>query len=788
MTTEKDGPADTRDHPGRTTPATDSTTCPRQKHDEAILGAALKYAESGIHVFPARVGVKPDGSKDVRPIADWRNASTIDPATLRRWFGPDGAWRGASIAIDCGKSELVVVDLDVKDGRDGIAEWERLNAPATWRAATPSGGAHLFYRAPERRVISNDQSGKVAPGVDIRGLGGLVIAAPSIDPRAGQAYRWLEGTPEWKDLPPLPDVVVQRMTQRAEKPASAAPTGATAAPGGTPWTPEQASREIDRWLTRVAGEQPGSRNGTLNAAAVRLGHFVPHYLPERQAADLLTDKALAVGLEHREIAATIRSGLTRGMAEPYEIREPPEVESGGAVVVAPCNLPDDFWEARDSLRLIRATAHARNRSADAALAGVLAHYAATAPPMHGPDTGIGGDEGISLNFYVAVVARSGAGKSSGLSVAKRLIPQYMEDMGRDARMRVAPLGSGEGLAEAYMGTVEEEKKPAEEGKKPTTVKVRKKVRDHALVTKDEGAELVAMMDRQGATVGAALRSAWCGAEFGAQNGRAETTRIIDGGTYSLGFTIGFQEEAAAPLFSEAHQALGMTQRFIWLSAEDPSITGVVNPDFQPQRLKDADPWQRAATPGPFAAVFAKAPRMTMEESIKARLRAEDTARQRGDLGVEPLDSQKPAALIKLASLLALIECRTDVTEDDWTLAEMVWRTSRAVQGRILACEQRRRERAEIESVKRTARKNVAVSERMEQHKSARVERVAAVIARAVHGKGRLTPGTAKNALSSKGDDRAVYTEAVEHAVEQEWIKLEGKGLLPGPTQPPSDGR
>jgi len=60
----------------------------------------------------------------------------------------------------------------------------------TLEAATPSGGRHLYYRfAPG---ITNSAS-LVAPGIDIRGEGGYVLAAPSTI--AGAAYAWINDLP-----------------------------------------------------------------------------------------------------------------------------------------------------------------------------------------------------------------------------------------------------------------------------------------------------------------------------------------------------------------------------------------------------------------------------------------------------------------------------------------------------------------------------------------------------------------------------------------------------------------
>src|SRR5262245_12289381 len=82
---------------------------------DPVLEAALRYASQGIYVFPVKVGMRGDGKKDVYPIASWKQASTVDAATITAWFA--GPWKGAAIGADCGKSGVVVVDQDVADGK-----------------------------------------------------------------------------------------------------------------------------------------------------------------------------------------------------------------------------------------------------------------------------------------------------------------------------------------------------------------------------------------------------------------------------------------------------------------------------------------------------------------------------------------------------------------------------------------------------------------------------------------------------------------------------------------------
>jgi Bifunctional DNA primase/polymerase, N-terminal len=132
---------------------------------------ARSYAELGLAVHPC------DGKV---PLVKWRDESTTDLATIAAWWE---RWPDASIGVDCGKSGLVVVDLDVKDGIDGIGNWKRhidgKHVPATYSVRTPSGGLHHWFRDPEGKY--RNSAGLIAPGVDIRAVGGFVVAPGSPD-------------------------------------------------------------------------------------------------------------------------------------------------------------------------------------------------------------------------------------------------------------------------------------------------------------------------------------------------------------------------------------------------------------------------------------------------------------------------------------------------------------------------------------------------------------------------------------------------------------------------------
>lgn len=301
-----------------------------------ILNAALRYAAAGVAVFPTRLYVRGDGKKGVQPIADWDSASSTDPETIRGWF--TGAWQDGALCIDCGKSGIVGVDQDVTEGKDGRAAWSELDPPATWRVRSPTGGAHDYYRADPNHPFTVDNTGAVAEGVDIRGMGGFLFAPPSIDPRGG-SWQWVEGEPDWPALPMVPEVVIKRMEgaaagKRAKAPARLDPierrtdgsqlftNGVDFGPGGGRKKESKArallTARLEEFLNRT---QEGSARSHFLAQdlGVLAGHGVEVFWTYAGAHETLMEAARDNGMVgvHGEtyVADQARRGLEYGMRQ-----------------------------------------------------------------------------------------------------------------------------------------------------------------------------------------------------------------------------------------------------------------------------------------------------------------------------------------------------------------------------------------------------------------------------------------------------------------------------------------
>ena len=140
--------------------------------------AALWYASMGYAVVPIERG----GKKPHRmlPATGGVHHATMHPDQIRYWWSLDPA---AGIGIATGSpSALAVIDVDVKGRHDGSTSLGGLQfawgmGPEYPRVRTPSGGSHIWMRIPPGMPVPERPG--CAPGIDIKGQGGYVVAPPS---------------------------------------------------------------------------------------------------------------------------------------------------------------------------------------------------------------------------------------------------------------------------------------------------------------------------------------------------------------------------------------------------------------------------------------------------------------------------------------------------------------------------------------------------------------------------------------------------------------------------------
>jgi hypothetical protein len=116
----------------------------------------------------------------------------------------DSWWRtnpDFNIGIATGPvSGFWVLDVDGEDGESSLRKLESEYGmlPATVEVITGKG-RHLYFRIGKHTI--RNSAGKLAPGIDVRGDGGYVLAPPSIHP-SGRAYAWsVDSASEITDAP-----------------------------------------------------------------------------------------------------------------------------------------------------------------------------------------------------------------------------------------------------------------------------------------------------------------------------------------------------------------------------------------------------------------------------------------------------------------------------------------------------------------------------------------------------------------------------------------------------------
>ena len=146
------------------------------------IESALRLASEGFYVFP----VVADGKMPA--VKGWQDKATRDHALISRWWTDDPDY---NIGLFTGRYEddrkLLVVDVDVKNDKNGMASWKNLRSEHGLRRtrtnSTPSDGRHIIYVTDEPVRSSAE---KLATGIDVRSSGGFIVGPGSVID--GKAY------------------------------------------------------------------------------------------------------------------------------------------------------------------------------------------------------------------------------------------------------------------------------------------------------------------------------------------------------------------------------------------------------------------------------------------------------------------------------------------------------------------------------------------------------------------------------------------------------------------------
>jgi putative DNA primase/helicase len=279
-----------------------------------VLQAALDYSQLlSFAVFPV-------GADCRQPLTEhgYKDASRDPDAVRRLWAGRERA----NMALATGHvSGVFVLDVDVKgaDGFKTLADLEATHGslPLSWRSKTPSDGAHLYFRQPERALRNRVN---FRPGLDVRTDGGSVALPPSRKPHGG--YSWLIDPLDGCELADAPEWLLDIIDPPQPPAQPYQPMKVTSTDRAARYVAAAVDRECGD-LSRM-GPNTG-RNLKLFQAAANLGQLVgAGLLPQALAEGALERAATECGLWREDgahaVRASISSGIRKGIARPREVR------------------------------------------------------------------------------------------------------------------------------------------------------------------------------------------------------------------------------------------------------------------------------------------------------------------------------------------------------------------------------------------------------------------------------------------------------------------------------------
>ena len=556
----------------------------------------------------------------------------------------------------------------------------------------------------------------------------------------------------------------------AKAPPPRPPNGAT---NGDPSTPVRdrtyALAGLRKECDAVAGTMQGSRNDRLNTAAYSLGGFVPQLLAEEEVIDGLTAAALSAGLTEPEIRQTIMSGLRAAKANgTIRVVPPPtngrrsdpggSTANGNASTGADSSeseqeppedtktledIEEDFWTARPQHQLIYTAALSRMASPWAVLSCCFARTLCLIPPTVTLPPLIG--EQGSLNWFAAITAKSGGGKGAAMAVARRLVPS--DDI------QVRGIGSGEGMIEVYGRAPQKVEDPT-----PPVIAV--------MFSVDEIDSLGAMGSRSGQTTMAILRQGFSGETLG-YSYRGRQSEIVTAHTYRMTLVASVQPQRAGVLLDDSGG--GTPQRFMWFPGRDWRITSAV-PVWPVDRvgrelsLSMMSSWEMANAAGIIG----------VPDTVATEIRDARAASMRGEN--DALDGHALFCREKFAYVLAYLDGRTAINEEDWRLSGIAatvseWCRTKAVKWYREEKEKLSRERGQQRALEHDEEK-ITGDITLNRH----VGRIVTVITKKLGELGPMTRGALRDRVAYR--DRSRFDMALQVAAARGLIVFDdGKWAL-----------
>ena len=275
--------------------------------------AALRYAALGFRIVPC-IGKQPT-------LKNWPSEATTDSGTIERWWGENPRF---NVGI-CPDETFCILDIDHHKGGDetiAALEHEHGSLPETISSATGGGGTHHYYRRDPRRKLKY----RIGKGIELLGVGRQAVEWPSMHPTTGARYQWHDGWAPWQaEMVDAPEWFYEPV--EVAKPLELVPRPNEKG-NGAPHADDNVYRycraALNNQRQHVAQASTGTRNQTLNDAALALGHLA-HYaaFTEGEVRATLEAASEANGYIADDgrgaFEATFSGAWKDGLAEPREI-------------------------------------------------------------------------------------------------------------------------------------------------------------------------------------------------------------------------------------------------------------------------------------------------------------------------------------------------------------------------------------------------------------------------------------------------------------------------------------
>jgi P4 family phage/plasmid primase-like protien len=294
-----------------------------------MKSTALGLTGRGWSVFPVTVS----GKAPIKGSNGLLDAST-DPAAIERmWAGSTFA----NIGINCGLSDLYVIDVDMNPWKDKIGgkTWAALvgehGHTDTYTVRTWSGGRHFYYRMPPGMALANTSGtgGSTGRGlgvdIDTRGTGGYVLAAGSRVVEDGhEGFYVVEHDLEVADLPRWVIDAVASKPKTGRSPSLAGPLAAE----------EAVYERVVALSAELAAAPVGEGNDTASKMAYRVGQYVgAGQIGQDEATRLLLDGIAGWSWQNEgdftAMSNTIIRGVEKGIESPRAWDRPVARSSAG---------------------------------------------------------------------------------------------------------------------------------------------------------------------------------------------------------------------------------------------------------------------------------------------------------------------------------------------------------------------------------------------------------------------------------------------------------------------------